>query len=215
MQKRAYGQACEFCAKRKIKCDGGAPCDNCEKRGRGSSCAARRPRAPHDHESGIFALSPQVTESRHENDRSTRRSGRYARGDKTTTSGALALEPPPSPLGGNIATSSSTTGQPPSQLGGNSMPSFVNSEAHCAHVADLRDMRPALGLQNTSHQYPFMAAGSNAHSRLPFSHAQLLKYGPPSLCFWYLLNRLGTRRCTKAHSPCFSPSSHDTMTWRL
>lgn len=145
--KRAYATACDFCAKRKIKCNGQAPCDNCEKRGRGSSCEARRVKtAPqHDHVPLVHAAAHAQPEGS-TNDTTTAADGGEGGGQQ----------------------------QPPSQLGVNAMPSFVASA-----MANLQDMRPALGLQNTSRHYPFMAAGDSVDGRqlrLPVSHAQILKY---------------------------------------
>lgn len=144
-QKRAYATACDFCAKRKIKCNGQAPCDSCEKRGRGSSCEARRVQAAPQH-----THVPVVHVAVHAHDTD----------DITAADGGEGGQQHPK--------------DPPSQLGGNAMPSFVASA-----MADLHDMRPALGLQNTSRHYPFMAAGDSVEGRqlrLPVSHAQILKF---------------------------------------
>lgn len=164
--RRVYGRACRFCAKRKIKCNGESPCDSCEKRGRGSSCTSNN---------HVDELPATSTPGGHVDELPPASTRRYV---PASTSGSSVSA---SARAGSAERSSLLAGRneeehSPSQLGVNSIPSFVDSATHIAH---LQEMRPALGLQNASRQYPFLSTADDAQRRpprIPFSHSQILKY---------------------------------------
>lgn len=190
-RRRVYGQACAFCAKRKIKCSGVYPCDNCAKRGRGDSCTAQRPTAPEG--DGERHRPSHNTERR--DDIPTNRAhsdGSHRRHDV----------PPAADAGGQGATQDQSSRNPdysgptstcsPSQLGANSMPSFINAAARSRHTHFTQSIRPALGLENAATSYPFMAGNQasgteESHFNVASSHAEVLKYAPmrPKLILIY------------------------------
>ena len=181
-KRRTYGQACEFCAKRKIKCSGVFPCDNCTKRGRGD-CRRAQPLGP------SRSMRRHLGASKHTSALDAE-AGRQSRGDPSLANSRSCVDDSLARCVDlnvqrvdNAQSPDGVLEQPPlSQLGANSMPSFVETAAAPSHINHLQDMRPALGLQNASNQYPFMITGGETGEQsphLPFSHAQVLKYESP------------------------------------
>lgn len=147
--RRVYGRACRFCAKRKIKCNSESPCDSCEKRGRGSSCTSN------NHVDELPATSTPGGYIDELLPASTRRHVPASTSSSSVSASARA---------GSAERSSLLAGRneeehSPSQLGVNSILSFVDSATYIAH---LQEMRPALGLQNASRQYPFLSTADDA-----------------------------------------------------
>ena len=69
----------------------------------------------------------------------------------------------------------------PSYIGANSTPSFVHGSPFAGNTGLEREVRPALGLQNTLHLYPFMPPDSAKNhleelDGLVPNHADVLKW---------------------------------------
>lgn len=180
-RRRVYGQACGFCAKRKIKCNGVYPCDNCAKRGRGDSCTAQRPKAASGGD-GEGYQAPNDAERR--DDIPTNRAhcdGSHRQHDVPPAADAAGQGATQDQSSRNPDYSDPTSTCSPSQLGANSMPSFINAAARSRHTHFTQSIRPALGLENAATSYPFMAGNQasgteESHFNVASSHAEVLKY---------------------------------------
>lgn len=186
---RRKRKACYPCASRKVKCNGVWPCSTCVQRGHPEICIVERgrQRAPRRHGLVGGVPTPSVSSCAE----STQNSAHPERTSEPSNHEDASLlhdqdhqsEPynPPSVGSFHRAQQEEQEEPTPSFVGANATPSFVHGSSFPGDNELEREVRPALGLQNTLKSYPFIQVDSSENilkevNQLIPSHADVLKY---------------------------------------